>query len=46
MNIFPNEKMKRMIDKGKKRMEIELDLMFTIKQHKLHHRHLKTFGIS
>ena len=43
-NICPNLKMKRLIRKGYKRLEIEFDLIEIIKQHMHHHKHLKEHG--
>jgi len=36
--ICPNKKMKRFIDKGYERLNIELDLMSLIKDHIKHHK--------
>ena len=38
--------MKRMLEKGYKRLEYELDLMDMIKNHKIHHKILKTEVLS
>ena len=42
MNMCPNPQMKRFIAKGNKRLEEDMDMFCMIKQHKHHHKFLKS----
>ena len=42
LNCFPNIKLKRMLKKGRQKLEVELDLIEIIKEHKHVHREFKS----